>query len=689
LAKPSFDWGGSAAMLLPSNDTRVNLYLLLADRRGAPMLDPAAKSEGLPLALFPWKVMAARTPPPRVNDDAGYGSLEGSRCDTITASAASFAAAVRSAPRVPETERQALIATRDRFGSRSASEQTSDNWCHVDVFDLSLVKSPVGREFASYLEAARTFYSGDLDLAAQRFTALRSTRDPWVRETSQYMIGRSLLNLALDRSMDQYGSLTADKRDAASAQASAAAFQEYLKTYSDGLYSSSARGLLRRAHWIGGDQEALAADYSAQIEGKSLDGAATDVDLVNEIDSKFPLPTSTPRAVHDPILLAVVDLHRMRRQGDEYPGGPQIDRAVCCGPSISKAEINDQRALFGRDTELYDYVRAAEAYFVRHEPREVLELIPDASHQARFSYLQFSRQMLRGMALQDVRDRNARTFWLSLFPGAVQPYQGQALELALAMNDEKAGRLDLVFAPDSKVNHPIIRELLLERTAGPDILRQQATRPGVSKIEREVALYILLSKELRRGFYRQFLGDIRLLPRDATADTFFGGAPSYDAEINAEQSRPPLGRFGPSAALGSGCPALTHTAAQLAGKPRAARPRLCLAEFFRRNGFDDFEGWNSFDDPVQGNGLASSRSLFPAGTPYSRLEVYKQVMSDPAASADDIAWALNRAVRCYAPSGNNSCGGVEVGQSVRRAWFGRLQSRYPQSQWAKDLDYYW
>ena len=44
LAKPDYDPGGSAAMLLPSNDTRVNLLLLLADRRGATVRDP--KREG-------------------------------------------------------------------------------------------------------------------------------------------------------------------------------------------------------------------------------------------------------------------------------------------------------------------------------------------------------------------------------------------------------------------------------------------------------------------------------------------------------------------------------------------------------------------------------------------------------------------------------------------------------------------
>ena len=51
LDKPDFDSGGSAAMLLPSNDTRVNLSLLLADRRGVAVRDPGARQESPPLAL--------------------------------------------------------------------------------------------------------------------------------------------------------------------------------------------------------------------------------------------------------------------------------------------------------------------------------------------------------------------------------------------------------------------------------------------------------------------------------------------------------------------------------------------------------------------------------------------------------------------------------------------------------------
>jgi hypothetical protein len=132
------------------------------------------------------------------------------------------------------------------------------------------------------------------------------------------------------------------------------------------------------------------------------------------------------------------------------------------------------------------------------------------------------------------------------------------------------------------------------------------------------------------------------------------------------------------------CPPVAATAATLSRDPRDVRGRLCLAEFMRVWGYD----WFAYDEPLDNGGLASTKPLFP-GPPYSRLEIYKAIMNDRSATTDQKAFALYRAVRCYAPSGNNSCGGTEVAVSVRRAWFNRLHSQYPQSKWSRELEYYW
>jgi hypothetical protein len=674
LAKDYYDAGGSAAVLTPGNDTRVNLLLLLADRRGASVRDPAAKQEGPPLVLFPWANMSAAAEPPQP-EPAPEELLEPTRCQTQRSGAAEFIAAVRADSQVPAAEKQRLEAARTAFVPNCSGAGAPPAPAPVGA------SSPAGKAFEAYLKGAADFYGGRFDSGKAAFAGLAQAPDPWLRETGLYMVARTLLNRAQQSSFDEYGSLAEPaRRDMAGIAAAGAAFEAYLKAYPKGLYASSARGLTRRVAWLGDKQPALAAAFDRQLAGSGpFDGAWDAVALTEEIDSSL-LAAGGGGAAHDPLLVAVADLQRLRCV--DNPDTPAED----CAPRLRRDELDRQAPLFARDPALLGYLRAAEAWFVRRQSREVLALIPDAAHQKRFTYVEFSRQVLRGTALDAVGDRNARGFWLSLFDGAVQPYQREALELALALHEERSGGVARVFAPDSKVRHPLIRQLLLENVAGPDLLRQQARDPRAPKQEREVAAFVLLAKELRRGFYRDFLNDLPLVPpRAAASDGYYRGAVYWDARYGDDLAAPPLGRFGSSAPLGeAGCPALAATVGQLAAAPNAVRPRLCLAEYFRSNGFDGFED----DLAAPKKGLGSSRPQFP-GQPYQRLEVYKAVIADPAASDDDRALALNRAVRCYAPTGSNSCGGTEVGVEQRRAWFNRLRRDYPKSRWAQSLKIYW
>jgi hypothetical protein len=672
LAKDHYDSGGNGAFLTPGNDTRVNLLLLLADRRGTLVRHPAAVREGPPLVLFPWKVMAAAAGPP-VAEGASDEWHEASRCQSQAAGAAAFTAALRADAQVPQEERERLAAARAAFvpdctAASAPSPQVT-------------VSSPAGQAFAAYLRAAADFYGGRFDPARDAFAGLEAARDPWLRETASYMVARTELNRAQEASFDEYGSLAEpEHRDQAGIAAAGTAFEAYLKAYPDGVYASSARGLTRRVAWLGGKREALAAAFDRQVSGSAaFDGAAGATDLSNEIDLAL-LNSGDGIVSRDPLLLAVADLQRMRCVDDYDTPAPD------CTPRLGREELERQAPLFKRDPALFGYLRATEAFFVRGKPSEVLALIPDAARQPRFSYLEFSRQVLRGMALDATADRNARGFWLSLFDGAVQPYQREALELALALHDERSGGVERVFARDSKVTNPVLRQLLLEHVAGPDLLRRQAKDGRVPKQERDVATYVLLAKELRRGSYREFVEDIRLVPANPPeGEGGYWGALYYDARYWTKLSPPPLSQFGPKARLGdAGCPALVATVRQLAAAPQAIRPRLCLAEYFRSNGFDYFE----LDDPIPGRGLGSSRPQFPAN-PYQRLEVYKSIIANPGAGEDDRALALNRAVRCYAPVGNNSCGGEEVPLEQRRAWFNRLKHDYPKSRWARTLEFYW
>jgi hypothetical protein len=65
------------------------------------------------------------------------------------------------------------------------------------------------------------------------------------------------------------------------------------------------------------------------------------------------------------------------------------------------------------------------------------------------------------------------------------------------------------------------------------------------------------------------------------------------------------------------------------------------------------------------------------------------VLGNTKAEHKDQAYALFRAINCYAPSGNNSCGGKEVEPSTRKAWFKQLKTTYADTSWGKSLQFYW
>jgi hypothetical protein len=653
----------STALLTPGNDTRVNMTLLFADRHGTPLhvaatnTDPA--KQPAQVVPFGWSRFANTVAPVRAEDTGGsslFSMGEGTVCVSNDRGQTDFVAALDSDRKVPSNERERLSGARKAFNC----EQSGDGASSFD--DEKAIHSDTGLEFLAYLRAALSFYAGNYDAAA--FQSLSKSRQPWVREASHYMVGRTWALAAQGNGFGTYGEIEHDKMDRVALDKAEAALKGYIKAYPHGEYTASAYGLLRRVYWLGGDTTKLAEAYAWQIDQRDATlRNVEDAGLAQEIDAKLPLDAYQATAAHV-VLLAVDDLRRMRQ-----------DRAGQ-GEVLTRQALEAQRGRFGKDKALYEYLLAAHAYFVEKSPKEVLRLIPPAASGKPMDSVEFSRRMLRALALDATADTAARDALVELFPGATAAYQHQTLQIALAMRDERTDALARVFAADSKITDPMLREVLLQNVAGPDLLRERAKDADARLHERNVALFTLLYKSLTRGRYADFVADTRLLPAKPAgeSDRYYklGDVVSLDDFRWAGTTE------------GYSCTGIVQVATTLSKTPDATKANLCLADFVRINGYDHFE----LDTPPPEDQLGGTKSLFP-GSAYARQKVYQHVIADPTAAANDKAYALYRAVRCYAPAGFNDCGGEDVPLATRKAWFKQLKSAYPASTWAKQLDYFW
>jgi len=672
-------FGGAQAchnrvVIAPGNDSRVNLLALLRDSAGLGLIGPASGGGSYPgheydeesfgHVFLDWgMVTRAWVPAPDPLADAAPGP-----CERFGAATPAFTAAMAANRALGDAERSTLADARARLVARC-----SDKALPEVLAGLELTRAPA-KAFLGYLAASDAFYAARYDEARAGFAALAAAPDPWVAETARYMVARAELGAALAHSIDEYGFFDGLKAvDKSAALRGKAALDDYLKAYPAGRYAASARGLERRALWLSGDFAALGARYESLLAEVPKDGAPL-VDLINEADGKYLATTYNPNPRGGGLLLlAAADLMAMRvaDPGDPYDqGGPDA--------ALDAATLASQQASFLRAPELYAFLQANHAFYVAKDYARVLQLIPDDARKSSYTPLAFSRQVLRGQALAAKGDPNEAGFWLELLGGAKDLWQRPTVELGLAMNWERHGKLAQVFAPGSPITDSHVREILLAHSAGPALLRRAALDAARPQHERDAALFTLLYKQLSRGDFAGFAANLPLVRGDAQPEGLWSvgaGAPTA------------VGLFGKgrTAQAGFACPGIDATARMLAGDPRNIRARLCLGDFWRMNGFDGFTALDTAPPKAQLGGAANE---YP-GTPLRRGVIYASVIADPLSSAEERAYALFRAVNCYAPSGFNACGGEDVPVAQRKAWFDRLRREFPKSPWTQKLKYYW
>jgi hypothetical protein len=570
LASSGLDCAGRG-MLSPGNDTRVNLMLMMADRAGrGPVSRPKPDYDSYHFGstFVGWALLRESYFPSPARGENDY--LIEPRCQRVEAGGKAFAAAMTAAG-LGADERSLLTEARQLIdpgcaGSVNGMPGAADAAAPTPP-DLSAIASAKGRAYLAYLKAAEHFYAGRWDAARTGFSALTGNGDGWLADTASYMLARVELGAAVAPAFGEFGWFDQSKVDQTANARAGRAISAYFKAHPKGAYAGSARGLIRRVQWLAGDQSGLAGEYARLVQASDLTSANAAA-LVEEVDNKLLMQRLDAATVRDPMLLATLLLSRLRE------GGSYTEQKLELG------ELQSLRAAFASQPELYTFLEANHAYYIAKDMKRVLALLPDDARKPGYSTLAFSRQMLRGMALAALGDRNEAGFWRELLGGANAPWQHSLVELGLALNMEKRGEHAAIFAPGSAIRDPMIRQTLLYFSAGPQVLRAVARDAGQPQRDRDTALFTLLRKQLQHGQFDGFVRDAALIPAAAKADGSYGH-PSVEGPIA-------LGQYTRGKTSdGYDCPALIETARTLAARPRDAKARLCLGDFWRLNSFDN------------------------------------------------------------------------------------------------------
>ena len=361
VSRDSYEPCSNQPFLSPGNDSRVNLRLLLADKKAAPLAPNALGEDDLAQGFGPVPFPVYRlVPVPATNEEpdnkaddsrtaeldtllqplgikreeyktAGQAFLngEGSRCrSNDDDSATAFISQVIKA-QMPPAERDVLVKARLQL-------LTTCDWSR-QVVDAQLTPSANAQLFRTYLQAAGDFYSGRFDYAERGFAAAATSDVPWLKETALYMTARTSLNQAQAEAFDEYGMPQREHVDKSALSDAEEGFLSYLKHYPQGDYVASARGLLRRVHWLANDDARLAEDFTWQFTEATEAQRNVSVDeLVEEADLKLLMVGN--KAANSPMLQVVSDLMAMRAHTP---------------PLLSREDLDKQKSTFASEPALF------------------------------------------------------------------------------------------------------------------------------------------------------------------------------------------------------------------------------------------------------------------------------------------------------------------------------------------------
>ena len=642
--------------LSPANDSQVNTALLLSDL-GLAKIQPLKADTNLWSSIYgtvPFEASALLAATEnKVNNQRLKFKPEDyvydERCSTLKSGQAAFIQQITKNSAISAQEKQALISERQNIA------QCDQN---IPLLAVNPHWSVAARQYASYLNASIAFYNANFSTAAKIYTVLATVDDAWLKETSTYMLIRTSLNSAFTTAINPYGDLNLDAINQNLLKQFLDNISHYLKLYPNGQYVASARGLMRRGFWLTGRQDLLVNEIVWQIQHPKSKFYNLEMStLPAEIDRRiFDSQNFNVKNLKDPFFLTIYNLMHMRENSSEHY------------KPISWVELNAQHAFFKSEPELFQYLQAAHLFYLQKKPQEALKYLTRPSTQ---HYLQNSQIFLKGMILDQIDPQAAQAYWNTQLNQAQSGDQRGLFEVALSPYLNNQQQVNAFIGKNAKISQPNLQLRFINQYANEASLQNILHAAESTEIQKSAAKYTLLSKALYYQNYALFNEFYPSLPKDAQ---------QYQGYNNENQFKehPPFQNFiwnGTSISPQLKCTDLFTLTKALAKNAHDPLLNMCMAEYIR-------------SDKAYANDLFTDDLAHFKGSAFARGNVYKSLIKNQTKS-ELQAYALYRAIMCYAPSSTNECNDQDVAKSVRKQWFDQIKRDYPNTTWAKSLKYYW
>ena len=638
-----------SSIISPDNDTRINLFLLHEDvTKNSPFdfledQNPINEINTFRHVFQSISNTISSKIPSSTSDgkDDKYEWFYIAQCYGINDGERDFQKGLNSNKTIPNGEVLYLSNLRNELRLVCKNVISSDPFIKTDD-----IKSEQGQEYLSYLKASRHFYMQKWSSAIDQYQTLLKSKDPWIKEVSHYMNFRSLINHAQHNAFDSWGDYNGNV-DLEALQQAHTALSSYKTLYPNGRYLLSAKGLVRRLFWLGRDDIQLANEYERLI--LSIPSKPTTVALIQEIDDKILFQENFDReALQTPILLAIDFLVRMRPY---YKF--EWDKL--------KLEISAKELYFKAHPELYNFIKASYSFYVEEDFNTVIFLTSKPIQNAIKTSLQFSLMTLHGMALHELKSPETEDFWQELLKQPLVNSQRGVVEIWLGKHYEANNNLKAVYDQNSVINESSIRRNLMIGAIDKELLKYITKSDDRSVSEQDLALFILLVRNLSEGSYQEFLTNHNQIGNRQQSDDYLWNITSQeDVPLTLFRSGTPSEDYY--------ChPDLIETVSKLAQNPKSIDALLCLSEFYRLNNFSNISHLYKYSGAVP---------------------IYDNVISNPIATDEQVAFALYRSILCYRYD-VYKCDGAYVEKIKRKEWFEELKLKFGHTKWANQLKYYW